>query len=820
MREDGDGCARSGVAARSTTSSRARPLFGRAEIHEGLLGHLDAAKNGAGSCVLLVGEGGIGKTTLLRTLIADARERGFQVLEGVALPADPPQPFAVIQDLIRSLRNAPPTLESSEPSIASLPLLLAPLKRDPTAPVGGTGGLFDVRETAESEDRLLALLAGPSGRIDESRIELHDRVASFLEELATRTPLLLTIDDLHFADDSSLQLLREFVRGLAEHRIMVLASTLPESEAPTRTAAFLTAIAETPGVARIPVRPLAENELPDYVRWLMGGHEPSRDAVVRWFTQTEGNPLFVEQLVRGSMGFGPTPSTNRPETGLRDLEEVLRERVRSLAEDDRRVLVYGAVLGKEFDFATLHAASGTDEERLAESLDRLVRGGLLREKGGEVYEFVREAVRAEAYAGLTETRRRILHRKAANAIEQGPRGPGESVFELARQFYLAHDETKALEYNRRAAQLATDAFAYDAAIVHLQRALECARRLPHRDPATELRLTIELGRILDEFGDFHRAEEVLRDAVNRARTDPAREPDLGLALLWLARDLQNQGLNAEVRGPAQEAFQIFERRGNQRGILGSHRVLGAASMRLGDFDDAERHNREEVLLAEKEGDARERGHSLIDLANTLITRSSEKTDEALRLYDAAGEVFSQTKDFAAVARVYMNRSLVFHNVQRMDEALHDIAVAGEAAERSGSRIWMGYCALNEAQLRAEAGQVDRARAAIARARHLLGPLGDQLAEEQITMIEGIIAHTARKYDEARERYEAALQMTRTLQLKPDTAEMLLRLSALALDIGDANEARKMLHASLESGVATLRADLHPLLEKLQRSLAG
>ncbi|MGA7860819.1 MAG: AAA family ATPase [Thermoplasmata archaeon] len=806
------------MATRSTTSGRAKPLFGRAEIREGILRHLDAAKGGAGSCVLMVGEGGVGKTTLLRTVTADARERGFQVLEGVALPADPPQPFAVIQDLVRSLRNAPPTLETPDPATTSLPLLLAPVKQD-RSDVPRPVGLFEARYGGESEDHLLALLAGPAERVDESRMELHDRVSSFLSDLATRAPLLLTIDDLQFADDSSLQFLREFVRLLPERRIVVLATSMPESEAPTRTASFLSALAETPGVVRIPVRALAENELPDYVRWLMGGHEPSRDAVVRWFTQTEGNPLFVEQLVRGSMGFGPAPPTPRGDAGIRDLEEVLRERVRSLSETDRRVLVYGAVLGKEFDFPTLLAAAGIDEEQLAEALDRLVRGGLLRENGGEVYEFVREAVRAEAYAGLTETRRRILHRKAALAIEQGSRDPEGSIFELARQFYLAHDETKALDYNRRAAQLATAAYAYDAAIVHLQRALECARRLPHRDPATELRLMIELGRILDEFGDLHRSEEVLRDAVNRARTDPSREPDLGLALLWLARDLQNQGLNAQARALAQEAFAIFERRGNQRGILVSHRVLGAASMRLGEFDDAERHNREEVAIAEKEGDSWERGHSLIDLANTMISRGPEKTDEALRLYDAAGELFAQSKDYAALARVHMNRSLVFHNVRRMDEAIRDITLAGEAAERSGSRIWMGYCALNEAQLRAEVGQVDRGRAAIARARHLLGPLGDQLAEEQITMIEGIIAHTARKFDEARERYEAALQKARDLKLKPDTAEMQLRLAILAMDRGDADEARTFLQASLDDDVVTLRADLAPMLEKLQRSLA-
>ena len=807
------------MATQTTVSGRAKPLFGRAEVREGIHRHLEAAKSGAGSCVLLVGEGGVGKTTILRTIVGDARERGFQVLEAAALPADPPQPFAVIQELVRSLRNSPPTAETPNPATASLPLLLAPIEQDP-ALMGRPVSYFDARGGSDPEDRLLALLAGPAERIDESRIELHDRVSTFLSDLAVRTPLLLAVDDLQFADESSFQFLREFVRMIPDRRIVVLATSMPASEAPTRTAALLSALAETPGVVRIPVRALAENELPDYVRWLMGGHEPSRDAVVRWFTQTEGNPLFVEQLVRGSMGFGPAPPAARAEAGIRDLEEVLRERVRTLSESDRRVLVYSAVLGKEFDFATLLAAAGVDEEQLAEALDRLVRGGLLREKGGEVYEFVREAVRAEAYAGLTETRRRILHRKAALAIEQGARDPGAAVFELARQFYLAHDEPKALDYNRRAAQLATSAYAYDAAIVHLQRALECARRLPHRDPGTELRLMIELGRILDEFGDFHRSEEILRDAVTRARTDPAREPDLGLALLWLARDLQNQGFNADARTLAQEAFSIFERRGNQRGILVSHRVLGAASMRLGDFADAERHNREEVLLAEKEGDSWERGHSLIDLANTLITQAPNRTEEAIQLYDAAAEVFLQTKDYAAVARVYMNRSLVFHNVRRMEEAIHDITLAGEAAERSGSRVWMGYCALNEAQLRAEVGQVDRGRAAIARARHLLGPLGDHLAEEQITMIEGIIAHTARRFDEAQERYEAALQIAAELKLKPDTAEMKLRLAALALDRGNREEAQRLLRTAIDDGVQTLRTDLAPILERVQQALAA
>ncbi len=802
----------------SAVTGRPKPLFGRAEIREGVLGKLDAARSGTGGFLLLVGEGGVGKSTVLRTAIADARERGFVVLESQALPSDLPQPFAVIQDLIRSPRKdeAPAAGGDGAPD-ASLPLLLAPLETDVKSenrPIG----FFEARPWTESEDRLLALLAGPPERIEESRIQLHDRLAGFFTQLSLRDPLVLAVDDLEFADGSSLEFIREFARGLPERRILVLATTVPENEAPPRSKQLLTSMSESSGVSRLTIRRLTETELPEYVRWLMGGREPNRDAIVRWFTQTEGNPLFVEQIVRGTMGYGPQPPVGRPEASLRDLEEVLRERVRALSQEDRRVLVYGAVLGKEFDFPTLRAAAGIDEEPLAEGLDRLVRGGLLREKGGEIYEFVREAVRAEAYGALTETRRRILHRKAALALEQNTRGTGPAIFELARQFYLAHDDTKALDYNRRAADLASAAYAYDTTIIHLQRALECSRRLPLRDPATDLRVMIELGRILDDFGDLHRAEEVLREAVSRARSDPGLEPELGLALLWLARNLQNEGLNADARHLAEEAFQIFERRENLRGILVSHRVLGIASMRLGDFPDAERHHREEVRLAEQEGDERERGHSLIDLGNTLITQTPEKTEEALRLYNQAGEIFQSTKDYGALARVHMNRSLVYHHMGRPEEALRDITFAGEAAERSGSRIWMGYCALNESQFRAELGQIDRAKAAIDRARHIMGPLGDQLADQQMTMIEGMIAEGAQRFRDANERFEVALRMALALKLKAETSEMHFRLAHLAFSQGHKDRARELLKTAVAAQVFSLRADLTSQIEQLQRAL--
>jgi tetratricopeptide (TPR) repeat protein len=808
------------MAAASTAALRARPFFGRPEVRRRILQRIEATKGGAGGFVLLAGEGGVGKSTLLRAVVEDAQERDFLVLEARALPSDLPRPFAVIQELLRSDRGPGASFaEGASGAPVSLPLLLAPLEQGLADSTHRPAGTPDARTGDEPEDRLLALLAGPPERIEESRLLLHDRVTAFLADVARRQPLLIAIDDIEFADDPSLEFLRSFAAVAAERPILVVGTTVPVEEAPPRSAAALRRLTETPGLEPLTIRRLSEGELPEYLRWLLGGREPSRDSVVRWFTQTEGNPLFLEQIVRGTMALGPTATPEGPEAGPRDLEEVLRDRVQALSDADRRVLVYGAVLGKEFDFPTLHAAAAINEEELAESVDRLVRRGLLREKGGEVYEFVREAVRAEAYGALTETRRRILHRKVALAIEARSHESGPSVFELARQFYLAREDGKALEYNRRAAELASAAYAYDAAIVHLERALECARRVPGGDPTVDLRLRIELGRILDDFGDLPRAEEVLREAVDRARRDPSLEPDLGLALLWLARNLQNQGLNADARTLAEEAHAIFQRQGNRRGILVSHRVLGTAGFRLGDFEVAERHLRREVELAETEGDPWERGHSLIDLANALVTQGEEKATEALELYNRAGQLFAATKDFASQSRVHMNRSLVHHSWGRTEEAIRDLTLAGEAAEKSGSRIWMGYCALNEAQFRAELDQLDRAKAALERARHLLAPLGDQLADQQLTMIEGMIAEAGRQYDLAGYRYEEALAKARSLKLRAETVEVEYRLARLRWSEGKAEAARAHLKAALDDDVLGLHADLGPAIRKLQQDLA-
>jgi tetratricopeptide (TPR) repeat protein len=805
------------ASAQAPPAGEPAPIFGRTEVVETLVRRVHEARDGQGGLVVLVGESGVGKSVLLRHIERLARSLGYGVVHGRALPVDLPQPFALLGDVVRSAREAGPRAEDDEAAGASvLPMFLAPFEiREPRPGTPAKAADTESDESAEA-NRLLTRLESPVERVQADRAALFAQLTDFLLQLAADRPLLVSIDDLAFADDSSLEFFQQFSAAALETRVVVVGTSLPLASAPARSQTALERLVDAPDTVRLALRPMAEPDVASYVRWLLNGRDPGRDTVMRWFTQTEGNPLFIEHLVRASTGFGPpTPATDRPSA---DFDAVLKGRIQSLDEAERRVLVYAAVLGKEFDFATLIRASGQDEERLSESLDRLVHGGILREKGGEVYEFVSEPARADVYAELTETRRRILHRKAAAALEEGT-SSSALTFELARQSYLGHDDSRSVEYNRRAADLAAAAFAFDSAIVHLERSLESARRLVPRDSAVELRLLIELGGVLQEFGDLRRSEEVLLDAVARARSEPGREAELGLALLGLARTRADLSQYASSRELGTEAFHVMERLHNDRGLLVAHRVLGVDCWRLGDLDEAEAHQREAIRLAETVGSPTDHGHALIDLANTLVVRGAERLPEAEKLYDRAASVFAQTHNHSARARVLMNRALLSHNAGRVDDAVRDMAEAIKAADRSRSRIWIGYCELNMAQFEAERKNVVEARRALDRAVAQLAPLGDRLADQQATMARGMIAEVEGKFDDAATAYADALALARELGLGPEIAEMQLRLGGLAVARGDAPAARQWFDGAMQAGIRELRGDLAGQLKVLEERLA-
>ncbi len=791
------------------------PLIGRDEIARDLRRVLERAGDRIGAAVVLSGPAGIGKSEMLRWTAALARRRGFHVLLGRALPDELPAPFSLLRDLARSEddripRDAPDPAGEELVSLALAPFgtdATASARDEPRAPDDGAGG--------STETLLASWLSEPAEGGPASGDELYARLADSLLRAARSRPLLIGVDDLQFADDPSLEFWRRFAPELARAAIVLVATVSPPSEHPARTREAIESLMRQPTVRAVPLRPMTVPEVGEFVRWISGGQDPDRSDVLRWHAQTEGNPLFVEQLVRTSIG-GSAPTASRDPAPGRDVTEVLIARTRALGEAEQRLLTYAALLGKEFDFSKLVAAAGQSEERVTESLDRLVQDGLLREKGGEVYEFVTEAVRLHVYGQLTETRRRLLHRKVGRALEAAA---AANDSELARQFYLGRDDEKAVEYNDRAAQAATRAFAYETAVAHLARALEAYRRSGRTDPRFVLQNLIEAGRLWEELGNLPRADEAFLEAVELARSHSGLDLELGRALIGLAQIRSDRAEYPSSGALASEAAQILERIGTPRDVMEAHRVQGTVAWRLGDFPAAEQHRRLALSIAETDGNAHEQGQALIDLANTMVPLGSEGFDRALALYTRAADLFATIEYHGAQARVLMNRAVLEYGAERVDDAFADLQRAIVAAERSHSPIWIGYCHINLAQWNAELGRTAAARAALDRAVQVVTPLGDRLGAQQLAMTRGMVAEAERAYDAAESSYQDALAQARTIGMPVEVSEMLYRLAHLAFARGDANAARERLLAATAAGIRQNRPDLGVRVDALERSLA-
>ncbi len=802
------------MAVRESLVTTQRPLVGRTEVRAALDAQLARAKNGRGSVLVITGDEGVGKSTILAYAGERATADGFRVGVTRAPPTEFPRPFAVVQEMIQALRRPDPVrLDGPNDEEERFSLFLAPMGHREEAGGPASGGPVSA---ADATQRLLTALAELPRRNDQSRFLLIDRLIEDLATMAGGTPLFLGIDDFPFVDDSSLEFVTELQRHVDEHRIVLTLLAGPGASPRPRPRRFLESIRPLPTTHWVEAKPLTVSETGELLAWLHGGETPSSDEVIRWHRRTKGNPLALEQLLRGTP-LAALASTSPEETG-RPLDAVDRARAQTLSEESQRVLCYAAVFGNEFGTETLGLALGFEGSRLGPILEQLAGEGLVRESRAGTYEFVRESFRQEAYAGLTESRRRILHRKVAEAIEETEAADSRQVFELARHFYLARDWSRALEYCQRATELSAVAFAFPEAKLHLERALECSRNLPSIDPSIVFRMDTELGRILFEIGELRPAIEVLTNAISRARGDPRLEADLPVAMLWSASAHAQLWEHAQARELATAALELFEKTANPTGKAIAHRVLGSADWDTGRFEDAEHHHREAARLAEAAGNTRVQAHAFIDLANVLIYSGPARAEEALELYDRAAGLFQSSSDHASLARVRMNRSIQLNGMGRRDEALREIEQAIVHAEASGSLLWRVYTLLNEATFRAEAGETTRVRLLIDKGRELNRRLRDRLSDEQITMIDGMVLENEDDLARARDRYLEALRLVEELEMIPDVLEIRYRIANLAVRAGDWSEARRQIQAARDAKIETIRADLFPKLVALEARL--
>ncbi|HKZ12636.1 MAG TPA: AAA family ATPase [Solirubrobacterales bacterium] len=492
-------------------STSAYPLAGRAAEIEKLGALLPRAEGEGRRVALIAGEPGVGKSRLVREFAAGAAESGAFVLYGAcdAAGGAPYGPFVEALDRLVHL---------TEPE-------------ELRAAIGPSGELSRLLPELPA---LLGELPEPiAADPDTERHRLHLAVAEMLANLGLHQPILLVIEDAHWADRPTLALIRHLARAAWSARLLLLVTYRDESE-PPELGELLADLRRSEEVVRIRLAGLTGGEVAELVAGAVGADlDPERpdpelaELAGAIHDLTAGNAFLVCELWRALAETGavevvggavrvtaPLAELGTPES----VREVASQRLSRLDPATTELLELAAVAGPEFELALIREAAGLSESDLLAALGEAVESGMLEEVAGRGlgFRFTHELVRRALYDRLSLLRRAELHLQVGEGLEATGPASGRRLVDLARHFSAAADlggAARAIDYHRRAAAGAAEALAYADAAAHLGAAIE----IGIDPPAARGAVLIDLGAAANRAGEAVEALNAFDAAAEIAR---------------------------------------------------------------------------------------------------------------------------------------------------------------------------------------------------------------------------------------------------------------------------------------------------------------
>lgn len=660
-------------------------LVGRDRELSELRQGLESALAGRGRLFMVAGDPGVGKTALADAIGAEAVAAGATVLWGRAWDGGGAPSYWPWLRILRRL--------ASERAIGESLAALGP---------EATGRLTRlIPGLARAPEHIAAEPGAPAadpGESDAARFQLFDAITSLLRAAAAQGPIVLILDDLHGADHPSLLLLGFLAVHVRDSPILVI-GTYREAEARLNPQLATTLGDIIRHGQRLPLRGLRERDVAEVVERVAGRRPPER--VVRAIHQaTEGNPFFVDEVVRllsaeGRLDDAAQVAGVRIPDGVR---ETIRHRLEPLPDRTLQLLYTAAVIGRDFRIDTLQRVSGVGAAELDEALGEAVDCGVVVERPSSLgaYGFSHGLIRETLYDDLGPQRRGLLHREVGLVLEElYAADPEPRIAELAHHFFVAAtagELAKAIDYSVRAGERAMKLVAYEQAADHFERALQAYGLQERADVPRRCDLLLALGSAQSRAGDSRAARETFLRAAGLARRLDA--PDrLAKAALGYGAGMGgfefgrvDEGLVA-LLGEAREAL------GEEDGPLLA-RVLGRQATELYFSDRTE----ERVALGEQAVAMARRIGDRATLASTLSARfltlwGPENSVQRLQIASDVVALGEEVRDRELVLRGHVWRIVSLMELGDWVGADIELAVHARLAEELRDPLHLWYVPL-------------------------------------------------------------------------------------------------------------------------------
>lgn len=785
-----------------------------------------------GGLILVGGEAGIGKSRLMAELATLVERQGGRVLYGSTTFGEP-RPYQPFQE----------ALQNALPLVAALPI--KPLTLSAVAHL--------LPELRLRRPELPAL--SPLNPAQE-RMRFFDALAECLEGLARPRPLLLILEDLHWAGAATIALLEFLARRFVRRPILIAGTYREEETSRAHPLRDLRRRLQREGwITHIALGRLTLAAVEALIAQIPGLGTETGELAHRLYEESEGNPLFLSERLHDLIESGQVRvgeggrQVHIPEEGgvPRGVKETILERLTRLSAEASTLAETASVLGPAFDVELLREVGGWSESQTLDALRELLDRQLVREAGARSrfdYCFSHHLIQETIYAAMAPENRRRRHRRAAELMEElyAPQAE-EMAGEVARHFEQGGEPERAAEWYLRAAQRAAKLYADEEALAHLQRALTLTtsprlrfdllalqESILHRGGDREAQKTCleQLEALAHSLGDEERICETLWRRILFARALGERETEAALIAelkqralavggeLWPARARQAEAAYRALLGQyeaatslAREALKGYQAIPDVQGQVESLYLLASVAVQQGQFGEAQRY------VAEVQGLAQGNQSLAVQALRAAIAAAFVRQDmtSGLHLTEQMLSLCQSIHDREGEADAHTHLGVILARLFRLHEARQHYAEAEKIYRAIGKRQGQAAVLINAGLLAlVHLGRYDEARAAFEQADEIFRRLDDLRGQTIAALNLGMAAAYQEDYPAAKAAAQRALELARSMSSRPLEANALGNLGAAERELGELSQAIEHMEAGLairrELGqAAELGADL-------------
>jgi tetratricopeptide (TPR) repeat protein/predicted Ser/Thr protein kinase len=782
-----------GRRQRSTGDFRAELVGRQAEMNVAI-DALERASLSSGRTLLIGGEAGVGKTRLLDEVARAALERDFLVLSGACLSRDAAVPYFPFLAAVRSVLEAPASQSPGREEIRAV-LREEAAELSLLVPYLGTSIARSVSGGTETTSE-------PRG----GREGIFDALTELIRRLASQSPVLLTLDDVHWIDASSLHLLHHLARSTREAPVLLAASYRPDEIAAGagELSDALARLRVEDGVTELVLQRLDPPQFTDLLHELL--HQPlfTEEFVRSLYQQTQGNPLFTVELLKAMRDEGLLVEekgrwvSTEDVVGIRmprKVREAVERRIDRLSADERAILECAAVQGKTFVSEIVSEVLGTDRLLLLRTLQSLERTHQIVRYEGKSYRFDHPLLWDSLYESISDELRREYHLRIAGALEtRHAKDPTPVLYLLADHYYKAGDFARALPYLERAGERAMALFAHDEALGHYTRALECLEHTADGAGSVEgvLQIRKELGKICLALG---RLDAALQNYEVAQGLCQAYGDDPGAARFTkLMGDVEFSRSNWEAALRLyEEAGGIYLALSDLQGQADVFRSMGNVYFERGELAQVLEYYGRTLALGEQADDPQLVARACNNLGATANVMGERQ--KAIEYYRRSMENYKRAEDKFGEAQTFHNIGMTYAELHNWAEAVNFYRRSVAVSEDMQETELLAISRLALAEAEARLGQLDQADANCHRAMATFISRNDRLGTADSYRVWGLIAALSGRGDEAEQHFQECLRVCDEIGGRLQAAECQRDYAAYLLTQGQTEEARVLLEVA-------------------------